>query len=295
MQIGDSGEKGNVEDRRGYSPAKAGGIAAVVIALIGGYIGINPAILQQLFGVGGGQQQKEGPAPQDGYKEFSEALLGNTNTVWRDQFGKEKYKHKKSGRGVSFDAPKMVLFREAVNTKGCGLGIPSGVGPFYCPADNTVYLDPTFFAELEKLGGSKAEFSQAYVIAHEVGHHVQNLIGYNELLEEYQKAEGDNAGIRLELQADYLAGVWARHAQDRFRILNSPREVEEALRTASAIGDNKLTKGRVSSEKFNHGRDDQRYFFFKKGYDTGDASQSYLDRFFSRAVKPLDLGPKAGF
>ncbi len=287
MQIEEGGEQGNVEDRRGYSPAaKAGGITAIILGLVGAYVGINPAILQQLVGGAGGQQQQEGPPPTDGYKEFSEKLLGNIDTVWREQF-------KKNGYG-GYENPKMVLFRDAVNT-GCGNNIPSGVGPFYCPPDKTVYLDPTFFKELERLGGSKAEFSQAYVVAHEVGHHVQNLLGYERQVERFKAREGENAGIRLELQADYLAGVWAHHAQERFKILGNLREVEDALKTASAIGDNKLTKDRVSPEKFNHGRDDQRYYFFKKGFQTGDASKAYLDRFMSPTVKPLDLGEKSGF
>jgi uncharacterized protein len=288
MQIDDSGEKGNVEDRRGYSPAaKVGGISAIVIGLVGAYLGINPAILQQFFGAVVQPQQREGPAPADGYKEFSESLLGNIDTVWREQF-------KKNGYG-GYENPKMVLFTGAVNTKGCGTGIPADVGPFYCPADKTLYLDPTFFAALEKLGGSKAEFSQAYVVAHEVGHHVQNLLGYNDEVEKFRRSEGENAGIRLELQADYLAGVWAHHAQAKFKILSNLREVEDALQTASAIGDNKLTKGRVSSEKFNHGNDKQRYYFFKKGFETGVSSKDYLKRFMSPSVKPLEIGPQTGF
>ncbi len=296
MQIDDSGEKGDVEDRRGFSTnAKiGGGIAAVVIGLIGTYVGINPAILQQLVGGAGGQQQQEGPPPADGYLEFSQKLLGNINTVWRKEFAANRY-------GKGYEPPHMVLFRDAVSTKGCGDNIPSGVGPFYCPSDKTVYLDPTFFKELEKLGGSKAEFSQAYVVAHEVGHHVQNLIGYNEKADHAKvgrdgfRAEGENAGIRLELQADYLAGVWAKHAQDEFKILANPREVEDALRTAKAIGDDLLTKGRVSPEKFNHGKAEQRYYIFKKGFETGNASKEYLDKFFSPNVKPLEIGPNTGF
>lgn len=289
MKIEEGGEQGDVEDRRGYSPAKVGGgIAAVVIGLIGTYIGINPAILQQLFGgAGGQQQQQEGPPPNDGYREFSVTLLGNIDDVWRNQF-------EKHGFG-KYEKPHMVLFTGAVDTNGCGKGIPSDVGPFYCPRDKTVYLDPSFFAELERMGGSKAQFSQAYVVAHEVGHHVQNLLGYERQVERFRRDEPENAGIRLELQADYLAGVWAHHAQERFHILRDPTEVKEALKTASAIGDNKITKGRVSSEKFNHGRDDQRYYFFKKGFDTGDASKEYLDRFMSPSVKPLEIGPKSGF
>lgn len=294
MQLDDSGEKGDVEDRRGMkrSTVVGGGIATLLIGVVAAYLGVNPAVLQQFFGAAGGGGQQQGPAdpPKDGYKEFSEKLLGNMNSIWRKQFDQPA-----NGYGKAYKAPSMVLFDTAVDTGGCGKSIPSGVGPFYCPTDNTVYLDPTFFAELEQLGGSKAEFSQAYVVAHEVGHHVQNLLGYNDEVERFRRREGENAGIRLELQADYLAGVWARQAQERFGILKDTREVQEALKTAKAIGDDRLTKGRVSPEKFNHGTADKRYFFFKKGFDTGDASKKYLDRFMSPSVEPLKIGPESGF
>ena len=263
----------------------------LVIGLIASYLGVNPAILQQILGGAGGpgpgQQQVQEAPVHDGYAEFSKKLLGNMDTIWRKEFANNRY--------PKYEKPHMVLFRDSVNTGGCGNNISSGVGPFYCPGDKTVYLDPTFFGELERLGGSKAEFSQAYVIAHEVGHHVQNLLGYEAKAESFRRSEGENAGIRLELQADYLAGVWAHHAQADFKILSNMNEVQDALKTASAIGDNKLTKGRVSSEKFNHGNDTQRYYFFKKGFETGDASKAYLDRFMSPSVRPLDIGPKTGF
>jgi hypothetical protein len=296
MRTDGSNEKGNVEDRRGMkrSTVVGGGLTVLIVGLVASYFGVNPQLVQQFLGGAGGQQQQAGPPPNDGYKEFSEDILGMMDSVWRKEFQTNRY-------GVSYEKPQMVLFREAVNTKGCGNNIPSGVGPFYCPADKTVYLDPTFFAELEKLGGSKAKFSQAYVIAHEVGHHVQNLLGYNDRME-FAKAgrdgfrrEGENAGIRLELQADYLAGVWARQAQDRYKILDNPREVEEALKTAKSIGDDLLTKGRVSPENFNHGTAKQRYFCFKKGFDTGNASKQYLDKFFDPRIEPLKIGPNEGF
>jgi predicted metalloprotease len=289
MKIDDGGEQGNVEDRRGMSrgTVMGGGIAVIVIGLVASYLGINPAILQQFLGGAGGQQRGPADPPKDGYKEFSAKVLGNMNTIWRDQF-------RKNGLG-EYDPPKMVLFSAAVDTKGCGVNIPAGVGPFYCPADMHVYLDPTFFTELQKLGGSKAEFSQAYVIAHEVGHHVQNLLGYNDQVERFKRGEGENSGIRLELQADYLAGVWAHHATRQSLIRIDPTEVEDALRTAKSIGDDLLTKGRVSPEKFNHGTSKQRYYFFKRGFETGDASKSYLDRFMSPSVEPLKMGPNTGF
>lgn len=279
MDLSGAGELGNVEDRRGMGTPLmvGGGIGAVVIGLIAAFLGFDTGNLH----LGGGRQ---GSAPNDGYKEFSQKLLGTTNVVWREQFQKHY--------GRSYREPTMVLFSDRVDSGGCGVA-PSSVGPFYCPKSKKVFLDPTFFDELEKkLGGSKAEFSQAYVVAHEVGHHVQNLLGYNDKLEGFRAREGENAGIRLELQADYLAGVWAHHADRKFKILSSPSEVQEALKTARAIGDNRIQekmRGRSWPESFNHGRDDQRYKYFKKGFDTGDASKAALDHFFDPRVRPLDL------
>jgi predicted metalloprotease len=169
----------------------------------------------------------------------------------------------------------MVLFSERVQT-GCGVA-PSAVGPFYCPMDKTVYLDPTFFQELDrKLGGSKAEFSQAYVIAHEVGHHVQNLLGYSELVDRKRrtlpKEEFNEWSVRLELQADYLAGVWAHHGQQKFRFIE-PGDIEAAITSANAIGDDRLQKrstGFTSPENYTHGTSEQRVRWFSQGLKTGD-------------------------
>ena len=172
----------------------------------------------------------------------------------------------------------MVLFTDEVET-GCGTA-PSAVGPFYCPADRTVYLDPSFFDELEqRLGGSKAEFSQAYVIAHEVGHHVQNLLGYSKLVDEKRRTLPEREfypwSVRLELQADYLAGVWAHHGQERFHFLQNG-DVESAIETANAIGDDRLQKrthGFTSPEKYTHGTSVQRVKWFRQGLGTGDLRQ----------------------
>jgi len=169
----------------------------------------------------------------------------------------------------------MVLFSEQVRT-GCGVA-PSAVGPFYCPADRTVYLDPTFFNELERrLGGSKADFSKAYVIAHEVGHHVQNLLGYSRLVDEKRRSaprgESNRWSVRLELQADYLAGVWAFYGQQDFHFIE-PGDVESAIQSANAIGDDRLQRnatGFVSPEKFTHGTSAQRVRWFRRGLETGD-------------------------
>jgi predicted metalloprotease len=252
------------------------------IAMGGG--GLLVVILGLIFGVdlGGGQQGvRHSNAPADPKtKQFAAKILGTTEEVWRAQF-------KKNGYGT-YKEPHMVLFSDEVNT-GCGRA-PSAVGPFYCPADKTVYLDPTFFVELEeKLGGSKAEFSQGYVIAHEVGHHVQNLLGYNDIVERERrkgKDAGNHASVRLELMADYLAGVWANHGQEQFNFIQ-PGDVESAITSAKSIGDDRLQKrsgGFVHPEQFTHGTSRQRVYFFQRGLKTGDASKATLDKFFSQPL-----------
>lgn len=287
MKWEDQEKSENVEDTRGSRrPAMAagGGIGVMLIMAVAYFMGIDPNKAKQVVGAlnGGQQQQQAGPPPNDKMLAFSSSILGMTEKVWGKLFP-ENYRQ-------PYEKPKMKLFEVEVNTK-CGLA-PSAVGPFYCPADRQVYLDPSFFDELEtKLGGSKADFSKAYVIAHEVGHHIQNLLGYNEMVEQFKAREGENSGIRLELQADYLAGVWAHHAEKNYRILEKG-DIESALKTARSIGDNRIQekmKGKSWPESFNHGRDDQRMKYFSEGMKTGDASKAALDRFFNRSVKPLDL------
>jgi predicted metalloprotease len=259
-----------------------GGILGLIIILVGAYFGKDLRPLAQQLG-GGGKVEQVGPPPDPKDKEFAERVLFTTEEVWADEFRKHGY--------GPYEKPGMVLFSEQVTTGGCGTA-PSAVGPFYCPADKKLYLDPTFFEELEqKLGGSKGQFSQAYVVAHEVGHHVQNLIGYNRLLKKYESREGKNAGIRLELQADYLAGVWANRGQQKFKFIE-PGDVKSALTTARAIGDNRIAEksgGWVSPESFTHGTDDQRVRWFTKGMETGDASKRVLDHFFDPNIDPLKL------
>jgi predicted metalloprotease len=294
MDLSNVSERGNVEDRRGSKGplAVGGGIGALVVTLIAGYLGINPQMANQLFqAFAGAQRQEVGPGKADGYKEFARTILGSCNSVWKDQLG------------GNYRDPEMVLFDSpAVRTGGCG-DVPSEAGPFYCPGDKKLYLNPAFFDTLEKqLGGSKAQFSQAFVIAHEVGHHIQNLVGYNAQVKAFQeRGEGENAGIRLELQADYLAGCWAHHGQKKYRFLTDPgRDLQEALQTAQSIGDDAIMKkmnpgARANSAKFNHGTAEQRVFFFREGFKRGDASKSTLDKFFNPNVRPLDLGPRSGF
>ena len=284
MDLSNQEASGNVSDSRGNKGklAAGGGVVALVIALVAGYFGIDPRVAQQVAGnLGGGQQQK-GEPPADGYKEFSAKIIGSTNEVWDRQFPQnfgKKYTH-----------PKMELFSEGVDSGGCGFA-PSSVGPFYCPASSKVFLDPTFLNQLEKdLGGSKAEFSQAYVVAHEVGHHVQNLLGYNARVDDFKRREGENSGIRLELQADYLAGVWAHHAKNKLKI--DSRDIAEAIKTAKSIGDDRIQKksrGWASPESFNHGTAEQRLKYFQRGFESGDASKGTLDRFFDPGIKPLAL------
>jgi predicted metalloprotease len=200
---------------------------------------------------------------------FTKKVLGTTEVVWKNQFQK---------MGKTYTPPHLDLFTDQVRT-GCGVA-PAAVGPFYCPKDRKVYLDPTFFDELErKLGGSKGEFSQAYVIAHEVGHHVQNLLGY---MDRRGSMEEHDFSVRLELQADYLAGVWAHHGQKTFNFIE-PGDVESAIKSANAIGDDRLQRrsgGFVHPEKFTHGTSAQRVHWFKEGLQTGEAHKQKLDHFF---------------
>lgn len=283
MRLDDAPESENVDDRRGMGGklAMGGGIGGLLIVVLGLIFGVDlRGKLPVPPGNDGGENR--GAAPKDGYDKFAKKVLGMTEEVWAEQFKANGYK--------SYKKPKMVLFTQGVST-GCG-DAPSSVGPFYCPADEHVYLDPTFFDELEqKLGGSKAEFSQAYVIGHEVGHHVQHLLGYSSRTDAKRKTRQENEySIRLELQADYLAGVWAHHADKKYKILERG-DVEAALKTARSIGDNRIQekmRGRVHPESFNHGTDRQRYAAFSDGLKTGDASKKKLDLYFDDEQTPFD-------
>jgi predicted metalloprotease len=272
-------ESGNVEDRRlvGKKTLAVGGVGALVIMLVGYFLGVDPQKLNQLLGNrpgggdGGGEVKERPPtAEEERSRKFVATTLRFTEEVWDEQFRRA---------GKRYQAPHLVLFTDQVDTGGCGTA-PAAVGPFYCPADKTVYLDPTFFDELDrKLGGSKAEFSQAYVIAHEVGHHVQNLLGYSELVDRKRrtlsKAEFNQWSVRLELQADYLAGVWAHYGQEKFNFIEAG-DVESAIKSANAIGDDRLQKratGFTSPEKYTHGTSEQRVKWFRLGLKTGDMSK----------------------
>jgi predicted metalloprotease len=268
-------ESKNLEDRRrfGARTVAAGGIGTLILLLLGYLLGVNPQVLQQFVGNapvgqgGPGQVAARPPTPEEERtRKFVATILGFTEKVWGEQFRRA---------GKEYVPPHMVLFTDQVET-GCG-NAPAAVGPFYCPADRTVYLDPTFFEELQtKLGGSKAEFSQAYVIAHEVGHHVQNLLGYSRIVDEKRrtlpKPEFNRWSVRLELQADYLAGVWAHYGQETFHFIE-PGDIESAIQSANAIGDDRLQKrarGFVSPENYTHGTSAQRVKWFSLGLKTGD-------------------------
>ncbi len=274
-------ESGNVEDRRtrGKAGMAIGGGATLILLLLAAFFGVDPN--QLLNPQGGNRPGANQPAGNPGgereltpqerrTKRFAATILRFTEKVWGEQFQKS---------GETYQPPKMVLFYDRVQTGGCGIA-PSAVGPFYCPADKTVYLDPTFFDELEqRLGGSKAEFSQAYVIAHEVGHHVQNLLGYSELADQKRrfasKEESNRLSVRIELQADYLAGVWAHYGQKEFHFIE-PGDIGSAITTAKAIGDDRLQKratGFTSPESYTHGTSEQRVKWFRQGLETGDLSR----------------------
>jgi len=278
MRLDDAPESGNVEDRRGLSSGVVAGGGGILLLILGLIFGVDFGGKNPIGGGGGGG----GAPPDPETKHFAAKILGTTEEVWKDEF-------KKNGYG-SYKPPGMVLFSDGVQT-GCG-NAPSAVGPFYCPADRHLYLDPTFFEELErKLGGSKGQFSQAYVVAHEVGHHVQNLLGYSARVDEHRgKRDEKQYSVRLELQADYLAGVWAHVGQKKFNFIEAG-DVEGAIKSANAIGDDRLQKrsgGFVHPEQFTHGTAKQRVAAFTDGLKTGDASKAKLDRFFDTARTPFD-------
>ena len=278
----------NVEDRRdagggggGFGGSGIGGrhigIGSVVIALVAGWVfGINPLTVLGLLsgGGGGGQvvQQQAAPAHRppadDKAAVFVSTILRDTEVVWSQVF---------QAAGQRYVDPKLVLYRSATPT-ACGTG-ESAMGPFYCPGDSKVYLDLDFFDTLSRKLGAPGQFAQAYVVAHEVGHHVQHLLGVTDKVDAmraHQTAvQGNATSVRVELQADCLAGVWAFHSQQSKGWLEAG-DVESALNAASQIGDDTLqrnARGRVVPESFTHGSSAQRVAWFKRGYDSGSVKQ----------------------
>lgn len=266
-----SGRSSNIEDRRGIGMGKlaGGGIGTIVIALIAMYFGVDPSvILNQANNLAPEQQTQTQFSPEEErLKEFMSVVLADTEDVWGDLF---------SRAGKTYEQPKLVLFSGAVQS-GCGAA-QSAMGPFYCPADHKVYLDMSFFNELSKRLDAPGDFAQAYVVAHEVGHHVQNLMGIAERVHSAQQGGGREANalqVRMELQADCFAGVWAYHANQKRQILE-PGDTEEALAAASGVGDDRLqqkSRGYVVPESFTHGSSAQRMRWFSTGMKQGDPAQ----------------------
>ena len=283
-------ESDNVEDRRGSGggfPLPGGrgiGIGTIVIALLGGWLlGINPLTLLGLLSGAGGppaqvqQAPAQRPPADDTLARFVSTVLADTEDVWHGVFRQA---------GGSYQEPRLVLFRGATPT-ACGTG-QAAMGPFYCPADQKVYIDLGFYETLQSRLGAPGDFAQAYVIAHEVGHHVQNLLGISAKVDQMRgrvsQAEYNRLSVRLELQADCFAGVWAHHAQNARQILEQG-DVEEAMNAAAKIGDDALQRssgGAVVPESFTHGTSAQRQRWFHAGMQQG--SLKACDTFAARAL-----------
>jgi predicted metalloprotease len=297
MQYDDLPESSNIEDRRGESglggggsgfgmPFGAGGMSIggiVILGLIGWALGIDPRLL-----IGGAEMLKrdqprvESPTqprgtgtPSDNMGRFVSRILGSTEAVWKDVFSKD---------GRSYRAPVLVLYNGQTRAQ-CGGVAQSNMGPFYCPSDQKVYLDTSFFSMIETrfrgcdAGSTSCQFAQAYVIAHEVGHHVQNLLNILSRAHSAQQGAGGQAGanrvqVQVELQADCFAGIWANRSEDRWHLLQ-PGDIEAALRTAAAIGDDTLQKrarGYAVPDSFTHGTSEQRQRWFTNGFKSGQTS-----------------------
>ncbi|MEO8003312.1 MAG: neutral zinc metallopeptidase [Betaproteobacteria bacterium] len=273
MDWGGGRRSENVEDRRGIGVGgiAGGGIGVVVIALIAMFLGVDPRVVLQEMGQGQTQAPTEHAVPvdpaQDKLKDFVSVVLADTEDTWGEIF---------SRGGSQYEKPKLVLFTGAVRS-ACGLA-QSAVGPFYCPGDHKVYIDLDFYNLLEKRFGAPGEFAKAYVVAHEIGHHVQNLLGISAKVQTaMQRATPERANqlsVRMELQADCYAGIWANHANRSRHILQSG-DIESGLNAAAAIGDDKLqmqSRGYVSPESFTHGTSAQRVQWFKRGLESGELS-----------------------
>lgn len=258
---------GNVEDRRGMSGKgmlAGGGLLGVVIYLVVAFLGGDPSSLQQLPA----QQRElssEEKAAEDTLAQFAGVVLAETEEVWNELL---------SAKGIQYQQPRMVLFRDYVQS-GCG-NASAASGPFYCPADGKLYLDLSFYDQLRNRFKANGDFAMAYVIAHEVGHHIQNLMGTTDKLQQLRQqlneTEYNQMSVRLELQADYYAGVWAHYADKENNIIE-PGDIEEALRAASAVGDDNIQKqsqGYIVPDAFTHGTSEQRMHWFSKGYRYGD-------------------------
>lgn len=279
MRLDELPTSNRIEDRRGLTTSRAGGIGVgtiVVLGLIGWALGIDPRLLiggAEMMSRNGQTQQQtqvDTGTPSDETGRFVSAILGSTEAEWKEVFDQA---------GKSYQPPTLVMFSGATQS-GCGFA-RSAMGPFYCPVDQKVYLDTSFFQDLERrfrgcdVGSKTCQFSQAYVIAHEIGHHVQNLLGIlpkvQQAKEGVEQADANALQVRVELQADCLAGVWANRAQAKWQFIE-PGDVEAALQTASAIGDDRLqrqSQGYVVPDAFTHGTSAQRARWFTTGLKSG--------------------------
>jgi len=275
-------ESENVEDARGSGGGRlvmGGGIGTVVLVVLYLLLGGDP---QALFNA---QQQAQvsqpaqvnSQAPRDDASKFVAVVLADTEDGWNDIFRQ---------MGRQYEEPRLVLFTDLIQS-GCGFA-RGATGPFYCPQDRQVYIDLGFFRELQERLGAGGDFAEAYVIAHEVGHHVQKLLGITDRVDAARRraseAESNRLSVRLELQADFLAGVWARYA-DRVKHVVEAGDIEEAIRAANAVGDDRLqsrSRGYVVPDSFTHGTSEQRVRWFRRGYETGELSQG--DTFNAREL-----------
>ena len=262
----------NMEDGRGSGGKLAlGGGIGVIIAIIGMFLGTDLTGLVNQLPISTEQTSVErGSSPNDDpQKKFVSGVLASTEQVWHKQF---------NDLGANYKEPALRLFTDGVQS-ACG-NASAAVGPFYCPADEKIYIDLSFYDELKNRFGAAGDFAQAYVIAHEVGHHVQNLLGTSAKVQNARQrlseTEYNKLSVKLELQADFYAGLWAHHAQNLKDFKLDAGDLEEALAAANAIGDDKLQKqatGQVVPDSFTHGTSAQRMFWFKKGFETGDINQ----------------------
>ncbi len=279
MRLDDERESENVEDRRGeggrggFGVGKGVGLGTVILALAASYfLGIDPSVMLGLFTGGGAPVTQSVPAHKppagDEMARFVSKVLADTEDTWRGIF-------RQSGR--QYQDPKLVLFTGATPT-ACGTG-QTAMGPFYCPEDQKVYIDLAFYQDLKNRFQAPGDFAQAYVIAHEVGHHVQHLLGIADKVQAARRraseAQSNALSVRMELQADCLAGVWGYHA-DRVRNILEAGDIEEALTAASAIGDDRIqarSRGYAVPDTFTHGTSAQRVRWFKRGIESGDLRQ----------------------
>jgi len=270
----------NVEDRRGMRFGRAGGIGlgTIVLALVAAYFGVDPSVVLQ--GTPPSQQAEQVPyqeSPEEArLRAFVGVVLAETEDAWGSIF---------AAAGQTYQQPSLVLFSSAVQS-ACGFA-EAAVGPFYCPGDRQVYIDLSFYQDLQSRFGAPGDFAQAYVVAHEVGHHVQTLLGISErnraARQRASEVEANALSVRQELQADCFAGIWAHNA-DRSQLLEAG-DIEEGLNAAAAIGDDRLQKqssGYVSPESFTHGSSEQRVRWFKRGFESGSVES--CDTFATRSL-----------